>query len=137
INNDPSTQLAETITQTATKLDTQISGDGVWYAHVRSQTSSGWSATSHYKIQVDNQAPNQPTIKLDPDRDIKVRPHFTFSATDAVSAISQYQIQFDDGQWQKVNSPYQPRTITAGPHAVTIKAFDQAGNTSQATIKFT
>lgn len=138
VNREAASQLAEKITQTQASYETQLTDNGVWYAHVRTQYANAqWSSTSHYKLQLDTQAPGPPAIKINPSTDIKVRPEISFSATDVGSSIAKYQLQLDDGQWQDVTSPYKPKTITTGPHTVTIKAIDQAGNSSQAQLQFT
>lgn len=48
---------------TATSATVTVSGDGVWYMHVRARNAAGsWSATAtHYAFRVDTGAPNAPT----------------------------------------------------------------------------
>ncbi len=109
--------------------------DGVWYFSVRGLGSAGWSGTSHYKVQIDN----EPLVSFSPITDPAVeadrRPLISFSTTDALSGIDRYELKIDTGDFFKVENPYKPDRITSGEHTFIVRAYDRAGNFTDGSVK--
>jgi len=59
----------------------------------------------------------------------------SFSAVDATSGVSYYEIKMDQAEFKKVSSPYLPSIITSGDHTFTVRAFDKAGNVAEGIVK--
>ncbi len=131
------TQLTEKVTQTSTKAHTTLADNGVWFVHVRAKGSSGWSATSHFRLQVDTMVPVEFTPLVSPEGKVDVLPQISFKTTDATSGIDRYEIKVGDADWVSATSPYQVPKINAGSYAVKVKAYDKAGNTTIGETQFT
>ena len=136
IDQTPNTQLPQTVKDGATAASETVSGDGVWYAHVRANGDKGWSNTAHYKLQIDSSAPTPPAITTEPASPMKVLPTISFSAEDSVSGLDYFEIKLDDGEWQRVESPYKPAQISSGDHTVAVRAVDKAGNKAESQATF-
>ena len=103
-------------------------GDGLWYFHVRVKGSGGWSATTHFRVQVDSTPPEPFTPEAEPKNDAEKRPFISFVAQDATSGIDHYEVKLDNGSWVTATSPYQIPKINSGKHIVYVKAIDKASN---------
>jgi hypothetical protein len=130
------TQLPDQSAGPMTTTTTTLAGDGVWYGHVKSLGSAGWSATSHYKLQVDTVGPVAFTATTDPLGDTGILPKVIFATTDATSGIDHYEIRMDNDEWMSATSPYALTKGKTGQHTVQVKAIDKAGNTAVAEVKF-
>ena len=108
--------------------------DGVWYFHIRSLGDKGWSDTVHFRIQIDTLPPDTLDIVVDSKDESEKRPMISFNANDSMSGIDYYELRIDDGEWEKVQSPYIPEKITAGKHTVTVRSFDKAGNMKEGSL---
>lgn len=109
--------------------------DGVWYFSVRGLGSAGWSGTSHYKVQIDNDPPVAFSPITDPAVEADRRPLISFSTTDALSGIDRYELKIDTGDFFKVENPYKPDRITSGEHTFIVRAYDKAGNFTDGSVK--
>ncbi|MFZ2887103.1 MAG: cohesin domain-containing protein [Minisyncoccia bacterium] len=122
------------LTATSTTERIIASGDGVWYFFVQFKNDFGWGKITKRKVQIDTVPPSAFEIGL-VDGDV---PKFSLNATDDLSGVDRYEIQFDgstvgtvkvaefvDGQ-----TPVPPQP--GGSKKVTIKAYDKAGNASVA-----
>ncbi len=116
--------------------------DGVWYAHVRLQNSSGWGAISHFRIQIDTVKPSLFTIESLPDQTTKDDPFrkFKFTATDELSGIEHYEVVYDTGHeetWYDDGTHiYTTPHLHPGKHLMAVKAVDGAGNTLSNSVDF-
>ncbi len=120
-----------------TSKDVTAMPDGVWYFHVRYKTPDGWSATAHYRLQVDSAAPKNLVVTTSTNTygQVSVSMH----ATDALSGIDHYMLQVD----QSPPTIVQPDTsggatstlpaLASGNHALAVSAVDHAGNSVQTT----
>lgn len=109
--------------------------DGVWYFSIRGNGSSGWSGTTHFKVQVDNVAPDPFVPVSDPAGEADRRPLISFQTSDATSGIDHYEIKIDSGDFFRVENPYKPDRISSGEHTFTVRAVDRAGNYTDGTVK--
>lgn len=117
--------------------------DGSWYFHIRFKNSAGWGPISHFKFQIDTVAPSRPKITFLPvlpdNPDIMVN----FEAADALSGVEYYEVVIGDSAPIKVESgkvssstPYILEVKEPGKHLLLVKAYDFAGNYSEATAEF-
>lgn len=109
--------------------------DGVWYLSIRGNGASGWSGTTHYKVQIDTNPPNPFQPVTDPVGESSVRPTISFSTTDALSGIDHYEVKLDNGAFFQSSNPYRPDRISSGEHTFTIRAVDKAGNFTDGSAK--
>jgi hypothetical protein len=129
-NTVPDSTLDTTITTTKSYTDLK---DGIWYFHIKARPespSSGFGATTHFKIQIDTATPKAFDIKV-------AESTVTFEATDEGSGIDHYEISVDGKIVEpSATSPYTLFGLKNGDHQIAIKAYDKAGNSveSHATM---
>ena len=116
--------------------------DGVWYFHIRLRNSAGWGDITHYKFQIDTQAPEAfmlDQIAREDLTDPKVQ--LVFEAEDATSGIDHYEIQLNGGEveiWRDDGShTYQTPALEPGDYVAAVKAADKAGNYLSQKTEFT
>jgi len=113
--------------------------DGAYYFHLRYKNAGGWSETAHYKVNIDTTAP----LAFDPFvREKEAHNILTIDATDAMSGIGQYSIGIDGMEEFKLD-PAELRNggdvlpeLALGAHEVHVRAFDKAGNYTDANTRF-
>ncbi len=113
--------------------------DGVYYFNLRFKNSIGKGPAAHYKVQVDNTAPELevPIVREEDGRNILL-----ISAADPMSGISYYDVQIDSQQMIRitpddlVEGEYLLNPQTKGMHMITVYAADKAGNISEEKISF-
>ncbi len=111
--------------------------DGTWYFHIRAHGAGGWGAASTYRVQIDKTAPTGLTVITEPKATADKRPMVSFAAVDAASGIDHYEISLDKAPFKAAASPYTPATITSGHHTFTVRAYDKAGNMTEAAAGIT
>ncbi len=117
--------------------ETDLDADGIWYFHIKSYTSGGWSQTSHYKLQIDSAPPADFVPEIEPSGVVKTStPKIYFNTTDGKSGIAYYEVRIDDGEYLKTDSPYTTPSLTSGRHTVTVAAYDSAGNVTYGKNEF-
>lgn len=118
--------------------------DGRWYFHVRARVES-WGGTSHYSVLLDNTAPAAFMPVLDPaNPQPGNRAELKFFTTDAMSGIEHYEMQIlyldDPSQgtpfFTEQTSPIRLPDLKAGRYEVVVRAFDQAGNSTDGKLDF-
>lgn len=62
---------------------------------------------------------------------------FTFTTTDSLSGISNYQFSLNNGSFTTVSSPYTLANLSDGNYSARIRAFDMAGNFRESNTTFT
>lgn len=119
--------------------------DGRWYFHVRAKVAS-WGGTSHYAVLIDSTAPAGFTPSIDPPNpEPGRRPELKFLTTDGMSGIEHYEMQLialDDASqatpfFVEQTSPVRLPELSAGRYQVIVRAFDQAGNSTDGKLEFT
>lgn len=112
--------------------------DGVQYIHARFQKNGVWGPTAHRKIQIDRTAPNEITGTFSIANDIVT---LAVSGKDEISGISKFVVLKSDQQiaeaaaqeTEGIASITLP-PLAEGPHDLTVRAFDKAGNSSDQII---
>lgn len=120
----------ETVTSGVSNYTKDDVSDGIWYVHVRAKYATGWSATAHYRFQIDATAPLPFTIAIEGD------PTLSFETSDETSGIDHYELSLDDGDYSTVTSPYVTPTLEPGSHSVRVRAYDKAGNVTESSATF-
>lgn len=130
LDGSPDTVPSETVTTTDARYEKVGVADGIWYVHVRTKFEKGWSTTSTLKYQIDVTPPKPFAITVEGD------PLLTFATDDATSGVDHYELSLDDAPFATVVSPYQTPELSVGMHTVKVKAYDKAGNATEAGTSF-
>lgn len=137
---DTPTQNQKIASTTATYFGV---ADGTWYFHIQYKNDAGWGPVANVAVNIDTVPPSEFDIALAPSSGASDPPKLAFKADDALSGVVRYEINFgtttvgsvkakdvSDGTWM---IPPQG----GGDIAVTVKAFDAAGNMRSATRMLT
>lgn len=111
--------------------------DGVWYLHVRAQYDAGWSGTATHAFRIDRVAPTPFNVNIDHTVTTDRWATVSFASEDATSGIDRYEWKLDDDVFAVTTSPLALADLAPGPHTVTVRAFDKAGNVTEANATFT
>jgi Bacterial Ig-like domain len=117
-------------------------GDGVMYMHVQFKGALGWSDVSHYKFQIDTQAPESVKVSF-PDGIITTNPtpSVLVLAEDKLSGIESVSISVDNDTPSiypvDVSNLYRLPKKSSGKHTLVLGAIDKAGNVSTVSIDYT
>lgn len=109
--------------------------DGVWYFYVQLKNDSGWGAVGKRKIQIDTVPPKSFDVALEDGSP----PKLAFKTDDDLSGMDRYEIVLGKSlvatiQASALTDGTAPVPPQAGGDAeVTIRAFDKAGNKTEAT----
>jgi hypothetical protein len=111
--------------------------DGTHYFLLRTRKNGQWSATGRYKFNVDRTAPRNFQVTVRQDDPTDPQPQISFIGQDETSGISGYQIKVDSADWidsesLRFGSDYRLAVLPPGPHAITVRAVDRAGNYTDA-----
>jgi hypothetical protein len=119
----------------------KVEGDGVQYMHVRFKTKEGWGDVTHYKFQVDTEAPSKLSISF-PEGAVTSSPHpnVLVTATDAVSGLKALYVSIDNQATTtlEINASnlYKLPDQKAGKHTAVITVADRAGNSASMPIEY-
>jgi hypothetical protein len=111
--------------------------DGIWYFHINFKNQYGWGALTHRKLMIDTKPPLPFEIEVKMEDPTDPQPVLFFETTDELSGIEYYELTIGQGE------PFQVRGITKknplklppqapGKHLVVVRAFDKAGNFTDA-----
>ncbi len=110
--------------------------DGQHQITVKAVDMAGNEANHQINVIVDTTPPEPFEVTADPvDWTNNTRPIITFNTTDQTSGVSHYELKIDDGEYIKVESPYQLPVQADGEHTITVKAVDNAGWETLSTTK--
>lgn len=112
--------------------------DGTYWFHVRLRNAAGWGEAAHFQFRVDATPPTLAVRDVGYVDETKTQVRLTIESADAASGLARYEIQID-GNKPAVLEGKEKQTFLAprlrgGDHAVTIKAFDRAGNVTAKEI---
>lgn len=117
--------------------------NGTMYFHLRFRNEGGWGPTTHRKILVDTAPPEQFDLTATVDASSTGVVLLTFVATDTLSGIDRYEILVDGGNPTKLARAdlkpegYKLANVPGGERTITVKAYDKAGNSTDAEAKAT
>lgn len=136
----PTTVPTVTYTSPISSKEIEDIEDGEWYFHVQLRNANGWGQISNFPIKIDTQKPSLEINEI-PREDLtypKVK--FSFTASDAMSGIDQFEVQIDNDQpqiWRDDGSHvYETSALDPGRHTLIVKVFDKAGNYSTDSLEF-
>ncbi len=116
--------------------------EGVQYFHIQLKNTDGWGKVTHYRIAVDSQKPSKFEIALPENADLS-NPVQTLvvKVEDSASKVKRFKIQIDGGEAyeyidEKASSTIVLAPVKPGHHTVVAEAFDEAGNSTIATLAF-
>lgn len=115
--------------------------DGGWYFHIKSRgqaLGSAFSATVHFRVQIDTVPPKPFEIKVVGEDDLKnvsQTPTLEFATVDEFSGIDRYEILVENRLVDTTaHNPYTfKEKLEAGPHLLKVVAFDKAENSQSAS----
>jgi hypothetical protein len=116
--------------------------EGVQWFHLRYKNDAGWGPTGHRQILVDFTPPLEFTLEAVDPKEEGGQVTLKFNATDTLSGIEQYEISIDSGAPMKIKATevkdtgYLLRDQQPGDHRVVVRAFDRAGNFTEAETQF-
>ena len=131
LDHSPTTLPAASVTTTTANYGYTGVADGVWYFHVRAETSAGWGGAAQLKIQIDTASPTTSATGLQASATAawqKTPAKVTLSATDNTggSGVAHTYYTLDGGARQTYLAPF---TLSDGAHTVSYWSTDKAGNT--------
>jgi hypothetical protein len=111
--------------------------DGIWYFHINFKNQYGWGALTHRKLMIDTKPPLPFEIEVKMEDPTDPQPVLFFETIDELSGIEYYELTIGKGE------PFQVKGITKenplklpfqapGKHLVVVRAFDKAGNFTDA-----
>ena len=111
--------------------------DGIWTLALTTLYSDGKTASSSFTVRIDTTAPVAFNATLEQQGESDPRPILKYLATDAASGIDHYEIIVDNKSvGTTTDGQYQLPVQTPGNHNYIVRAFDKAGNTTDATGSF-
>lgn len=117
--------------------------DGTSYFYVQYKNESGWGDIAKRKVLVDTVKPGEFDVALLEAADENAVAKLSFKAEDALSGIDRYEIYFGESLVASValkdlvDGAYPVPAQEGGPQTVRIKAYDMAGNWSEAKRELT
>lgn len=118
-------------------LSFDIDKDGIYYFHLLPKKDGDVRTVIHYKIMIDSTPPLFPIIQashknIEPGEMVR----FDFTGKDELSGIQKgFYVKFDEGVFLPVAPPLYMPFLSAGRYSVVIRAFDKAGNFSDAMVE--
>lgn len=111
--------------------------DGTWYFHLSLQDNDGWSKTEHFKIQIDQTAPELILSEVKRADLTDPKPVVDLEIKDNISCIKEFNINIDGEpvDYNKLpNGNYELETIDPGEHELSVIVYDRAGNQNEAYL---
>ena len=126
-----------------TSYDLSNFADGAWYFFVSFESGSAWSPPAMEKFMLDRTPPEPFVISRVDTNQADIQPIFAWSANDDTSGIDHYEVKIGNGDWfnastiQNGSSSYVlPPQSPTGARTLTVRAFDRAGNYTDASLSF-
>ncbi|HEC66751.1 MAG TPA: hypothetical protein ENI23_15865 [bacterium] len=118
---------------------------GIWYFHVKARTDGVWTKTSHYSVRIDNSAPLSfvPAVEITEEGGGNSY-LISYSTTDKHSGVDYYDVKLErirsadeeNATFIEEPGPWQLSELEPGRHRVIVRAYDKAGNWSEAEVIF-
>lgn len=129
-------------TKTGSGSDTSANftglADGVWTFSLTTTFSDGKTASSSYTLRVDGSPPAAFGVTIEQQSTSDPRPIVKYSTTDSGSGIDHYEVIIDNASvGTTTEQQFQLPVQVPGTHTVIVRAFDKAGNSTDATNTFT
>ena len=127
--------VAQEIRESSVKLEAEKSGQ--YYFYLITNKGQPGERINRYGVKVDITPPQKPAVKASqtmvlPGEVVRVE----FTSSDAHSGLQKgFYVKVDDGTFLPLKSPLFVSFVEEGDHHITIRAFDEAGNYSDESIK--
>ena len=111
--------------------------DGTWYFHLSLQDNSGWQKTEHFKIQIDQTAPEISLAEVKRSDLTNPKPVIDLTIKDNISCVKDFTVNIDGAPVDYNKLPdgnYELETIDPGTHELSVIVYDRAGNQNEAYI---
>lgn len=134
---EPETIYEPPIEEFAVTTDNAI--DGVQYVTVQFKNQVDWGAILHRKLKIDTEPPEPFIISVRAGNSQTAFPLLTFEANDAISGIERYELTIAEGEPVDITPDearlgYLLTELEDGTYTVRVKAFDMAGNMTEASV---
>lgn len=121
--------------------------EGKHYFHIRYINSVGAGPILHYPLFIDLTAPNAFGIQFFNGESAEYTtsnpsPLIKFFTSDSLSGLDHYEVRIDQGDWVNANTllfdgSYRLPKLKPGSHALVVRAYDKAGNYTDAITSIT
>jgi 5-hydroxyisourate hydrolase-like protein (transthyretin family) len=136
IDQNPKTNPREIFNATSSASFSDLE-DGIWYFHINFKNQYGWGALAHRKLMIDTKPPLPFEIEVKMEDQTDPQPVLLFDTTDELSGIEYYELTIGKGESFQVKgmteeNPLKLPPQAPGKHLVVVRAFDKAGNFTDA-----
>ena len=131
-DNSPSTDPDTTSEGAASTTAFSNQENGVFYFHIKAQNDIGWGPASHFKVNIDNLAPEPFTITTIKDESTNEYRVY-FATNDKNSGIASYTVDVDGQSLGVKSSDF---TLPLSTREIKVTAADSAGNVKESILKF-
>lgn len=136
IDQNPTTNPKE-IFEPKTSVSFSNLEDGVWYFHINFKNQYGWGELAHRKLMIDTKPPLMFEIEVQQKDPTDPKPILLFDTTDELSGIECYEVKIAENEPVQVKgitkkNPFQLPAQPPGTHKILVRAFDKAGNFTDA-----
>lgn len=123
--------------------------EGSHFFHIKALRDGAWGGTTHYAVNIDSTPPADFPVEVLPgERTTERRPVLKFATTDNLSGIDHYEIKTVSLQEKgtisaeehnnqpffiEATSPFIPSELAPRDYDIIVRAYDKAGNYSDAT----
>ena len=143
LDSKPNTQPPAVINNSESTVSFDSVNDGIQYLHVRANQENNWTDSAHYQIRVDTVPPVEfkPSISLIDNKDGISQYMVFFNTSDDTSGIDRYEVGVINTKnktalpvFVQAESPYVLPLDTNKDSKIIVRAFDLAGNTTEAYV---
>lgn len=145
ISTNPNLQLPDVNQGTISQASYNLSqfSDGIWYFFVSFNNGSAWSPPTVMRIMLDRTPPQPFVISRVDTNQADIQPLFEWLANDVTAGVDHYEVKIGNGDWFNASSIANgsssyilpPQSPTA-ERTLTVRAFDKAGNYTDASLNF-
>ncbi len=140
-NSVASASPTKTYTPAIKESSFAVDKDGIQYMHVQARNSAGWGAITHYKFQIDTQAPQNIQVSFPDVPELgSPTPLVKVEAEDTLSGLASVEFVID-GKSEGVHpinekGTYMLKEQSSGKHKGFAYVRDKAGNMAGTAIEF-
>jgi hypothetical protein len=136
VDKNPKTNPKEIFESTSSVSFSNLE-DGIWYFHINFKNQYGWGTLTHRKLMIDTKPPLPFEIEVKMEDPTDPQPVLFFDTTDELSGIEYYELTIGKGESIQVKgitreNPLKLPPQAPGKHLVIVRAFDKAGNFTDA-----
>ncbi len=117
--------------------------DGIWYFKAQFIKDDGEAPIAKFRFNIDTVRPDDfEIVRIDESDLTDPRPELIFESNDELSGIDRYEMKIGGGDWFRIEpdlagKPYRLPIQLPGERKVLTRAYDQAGNFSEAQFDLT